>query len=137
MSRSFYAVLANATVGVLDHVQAIPDGDVFLPGIVVQFGGGFVVEQGHEGRAGATQDVGVKFVAARRGDDDEDIAVDEVREVVLLDGCFGGCGHTEVLCVEHVVLATRHCGGGVVEKMCGVEVLVGFSGGRVIDVVTA
>lgn len=112
MSRGFHAILTNAAVLVLDHVQAISDRDALLPGGFGQVDGDVVIEQSLEGRAGATQDVGVEFVAARRGDDDEDVAVDEVRELVLLDGRLSGCGHTEVLLVERVVFATRHCGGG-------------------------
>lgn len=65
----------------------------------------------------------MEFVAARRGDDDEHIAVDEVREVVLDGRCLSGCRHTVVFGVEHVVLAARHCGGrsDLVGRVCGVK----------------
>jgi hypothetical protein len=128
MSRGLDAIFANATAVVLDHVQAPPDGDAFLLGVLGQVDGGVFVEQGHEGRARAAQNVRVELVAARRSDDDEHIAVEEVREVVLDvgrrlgGGRLGACGHAEVFVVERVVLATRHCGGvsGWVGWLCGV-----------------
>lgn len=118
MSRSLNTSVANASVVVLAYVQTPPRGDALFLGEFGQVDGGVLVEQGHEGRARAAQDVGVEFVAARRGDDYEDVAVDEVREVVLDDGRLGGGrrlyggGHAVVFGVELVVLATRHCGGG-------------------------
>jgi hypothetical protein len=64
MRRSLNTRVANTTVVVLAYVQTPPGGDALFLGVSGQVDGGVLVEQGHESRARAAQDVGVELVAA-------------------------------------------------------------------------
>lgn len=86
MRRRLDSSLAVAGVLVVHQVQAEPGRHAFLASVLRQNGGGLLVEQGGERGTRAAQDGGVQLVAARTGDEDQDVAVGEVWEVVVHGG---------------------------------------------------
>lgn len=86
MRRRLDSSLAVTGVLVVHQVQAEPGRHAFLASVLRQNGGGLLVEQGGESGTRAAQDGGVQLVAARTGDEDQDVAVGEVWEVVVHGG---------------------------------------------------